>query len=459
MINRIRDQFPKLRSFNGPSFHILFSSASVALIFLFADFIFTREFTQRDFGTWRQIVLIVSMGTTLLSLGMPEGYRYFISYEPEKISQHASKIVISTLITSLILYVALNLGGSGVIIRTFKNIDLKYFIPFLPGLFLIVTLSRAYRYLMIRNGETRLLSKYSLISLIMSLILIGFTFFIYDLLDPIYLWAWIAFLIAFIYISLFLFYFVFKVKYSFFNTPIKDNFRFVPYLKIGLPLYIATFIGVLTLNLDKLIVNSLTDIKTFAIYSIGAIEIPIVGMIGSSMAQGIFPQLVTSYKNNEVDNAKDLWIKTTLKSSQVTYPIILVLMIISKPFIILLFTSKYVDAVPIFQTYLLVSFWRNTQYGSLIIASGQTKWTTVYSTFSLILNIGLSVWFYYMFGVIGVAWGAFIAATIVAVLQLRHEKLLSVWLKQIICNKKILIYIISIFVVYFYFIFSFTFNL
>ncbi len=440
---------------SSPSFHILFSSAIIAIIFLFADYIFTRTFTKKDFGTWRQIVLIVSMGATLLSLGFPEGFRYFISLENKKISTHLIKILCSTLITSLIIYILILLGIDELLITYFKNIDLRFVIRYFPILFIVVTLSRAYRYLMIQGGASWKLFKYSIISFTISTSLIIITYYFYSRMNEEILWTWISFLLFILYLSLFILYFFEEKKLNYSNIIFKDVLKFREYFKIGFPLYIATFIGVLSLNLDKLIVNKYSDLTTFAIYSIGAIELPIVGMIGTAISQSIFPKLVESYKKN-ISHTKEIWLQATLKATHITYPIILILMLFSKAIILILFTDKYLDAVPIFQTYLLLGLWRNTQYGSLIIASGNTKWTMIYSTAALILNIILSVLFFRLFGILGVAWGAFLAAMIVAIFQLLHEGIFILWLKRIFLNKLIFIEVILIFMVYFYFLFGGT---
>src|SRR5690606_1950270 len=98
MVNAIKNLY--LKQFKpllgSATFHILVSTTSVALIFLISDFVFTRKFSQEDFGTWRQVMLIVGTGTTLVSLGIPEGYRYFISYDRANGHSHAKNLIIST---------------------------------------------------------------------------------------------------------------------------------------------------------------------------------------------------------------------------------------------------------------------------------------------------------------------------------------------------------------------------
>ena len=430
-----------------PSFHILFSTAAVAVIFLVCDLVFTRRFSQEDFGTWRQLMLLVTLGTTLISLGMPEGYRYFISYDPNNTFKHAASLLVTTIAIALLLQSILVLGGMNLIAKAFNNDSLNYFIYSLPIIFIIVTLSRAIRYLMINNKQTEKLYRYSIYCIIISFVLIACTWPLYEKFSAQHFWWWMSGLVTMIYLVLFLPYiFVFINQQT--SAKWKDTFKIKPYLKIGFPIYIATFVGVITLNLDKGIVSAFTDPVIFAIYSIGAIEFPIVGMIGASIMQKIFPDLVSFYSKGNAKEAKELWLKSTLRSTYITVPIVLLMMIISKPLIAILFTQKYVEAVPIFQTYLLVGLWRNTQYGALIIASGKTKWTFYYSVAGLIFNIIVSVGLFYFFGIIGIAWGSFLSVSFLSLIQLKHEKLLKDWTNKIFLNKLILTQVIAIFLVY-----------
>src|SRR5690606_8410747 len=228
-----------------------------ALIFLMSDFVFTRKFSQEDFGTWRQVMLIVGTGTTLVSLGIPEGYRYFISYDRANGHSHAKNLIISTFGIAILFQLFLMFGGMELIARGFNNPDLQYFVYALPVIFIIVSLSRAIRYLMINNSHTIALYRYSIFSIFLSVIVIAATWFMYDKLSKAQFWYWMSGFVSLVYLVLFLpYFFVYKNRNT---SSIKFKFSLKPYLRIGFPVYIATFVGVLTLNIDKMIVGGFTD--------------------------------------------------------------------------------------------------------------------------------------------------------------------------------------------------------
>lgn len=220
-------------------------------------------------------------------------------------------------------------------------------------------------------------------------------------------------------------------------------------LKQGFPLYLATFIGTMSVNLDKSIVSFFENKETFAIFSVGALEIPIFAMLSAAFSQNIYPSLVKLVRDDKKEEAKDLWLATTKKVSYITFPILLVLMIFSKEIIFFIYTPKYSESVIIFQTYLLIGLFRNNHYGSLIAASGQTKYITMYSGMMLVLNLVLAIVLYKIWGINGIVFASLFATLIIALLQLKHEGLLKKYVCNFLLDYKIIILIALIFFFYF----------
>lgn len=446
------DQSKKGKNIWKSSFFIMISQSVSVAIFLIADMIFARRFSTTDFATWKQVMLLVNLGIPLISFGLPEGFKYYAAKDGENIGIHLVRSLIATTLLSLAILSFMYLGGSELLVKALKNPDIRYFKYGTAVIFMAVIFSKLVRYFLINNDFTSYLFNSAILSLILGSAQLAYIYFNYGKISPQTLWTVITFMICLIFLSSVITIF-FKEGLTIFKHGRAEKsslFQFTPYFKIGLPLYIATFIGVITLNLDKAIVNSLGTLNDFAIYSVGAIEIPLFSMLSSAVAQSIFPKLVAFYKEQNIEQAKLLWINTTKKISYMSYPIILVLMIFASPLIKLVFTTRYEAAIPIFKTYLLVSLWRNNYYGSLISASGKTKWITFYSFINFVLNIGFSVLLYYFNGLIGIAYGALIAASVAAFWQLKHESLIVPWLKHILLDKIILSFILLILAAYFF---------
>ncbi len=452
-LDKIQGFITKARQGNNlwkSSFYIMISQSVSVVLFLAADALFARRFTTTDFATWKQVILLINLGIPLISFGLPEGFKYFAAKEPENVGTHLIRSILATSIISIVILGFMYMGGSQLLVRVLKNPDIHYFKLGAVIIFGAVTFSKLIRYFLINSDNTGYLFYSAILCLILGLAQLFLIYFYYNKVSANTLWILVTCMICLIYLSSVITVF-FKEGFNIFKQGKQFStslFNFTPYFKIGLPLYIATFIGIITLNLDKAIVNSLGTLNDFAIYSIGAIEIPLFSMISASVSQSIFPKLVGYYRELNIAPAKDLWINTTKKISYITYPIILVFMIFAGPLIKIVFTTKYEAAIPIFKTYLLVALWRNGYYGALISASGKTKWITFYSFISFVLNIGFSFLLYHFNGLIGIAYGALVAATVGAFMQLTHEGLLLAWFKNIILNKYIFVLIVLILATY-----------
>lgn len=427
-----------------PSFNILFSQSAIMVILVLADVVFARVFSVEMFGTWKQLGLLINLVIPLMSLGLPEGFKYYAALKPEESRTHLIRVL--TLIGCVFIFVLFffPLGGVNILARILNNNSLVNFRYMIPLLYVVMSVNQIFRNLMINNNQTDILLRSAIAVLIVGSLLILLNVLIFRYITGTLLWISLSLMFIALFSMPTITYLSKHGKDIVRTKMYQVESKYSDYFKVGFPLYVATFISVIGTNLDKALVSSLTNVSQFAVYSVGAFEIPFFSMISASVSQSIFPQLVKLYREKSFNEAKDLWIKSTLKVSYITYPILLLLMILAKPLVILIFTEKYAGGVPIFKTFLLIGFWRNGYYGGLISASGKTKWITLYSAISLSMNLLLAFVLYHLIGLSGVAYGAVLATAIISTLQLRHEKLFGRWLKEVMLNKVIIILVIGI---------------
>lgn len=428
------------------SFLLAFTQSLVALFFIGIDFFFSKGLSVEDFGIWKRLMFVINLTIPILSFGIAEGYKYYLAKEGKKKEMFANTFSFYILITILFLGIILvaNLLGY------FGWVDLKeyYLLSFLlPIAYFVFVINKTLRYAYINDAKIELHSKVTLI---------GFTFTGLALLLSYFYFKSIATYFLYIGISLYILIYLTPIftlikrgKFVITSKWINKEY-FIKVLKQGLPLYLATFIGTLTLNTGMLIVNTFEDIETFAIFSVGALEIPVFAMLSAAFSQKIYPELVRLVSNGEKEKAKKIWMKTTIQVSYITYPLIILLMFFAQDIIYLIYSPKYEESVFIFKTYLLIGIFRNNYYGALITASGQTKYITMYALIMLVANAIISILLYYYLGISGVVFGALIATFIIQLLQLNHEKLIKVYFKEFLLNYKILFLIILILTIYFF---------
>lgn len=428
------------------SFLLAFTQSIIALIFIGIDFFFSKGLSVKDFGIWKQLMFILNLIIPILSFGIAEGYKFYLAKDGKKIQTFANTFYLYFSISVLFFAVVLIVNVLGF----FGFLQLKeyYFLSFLfPIAYFAFVINKTLRYAYINDAKIPQHSKITTIGFAFTSVLLLASYLYFNRLIVYHLYIGICLYIVTFIAPVFLL--INKGRYILTNRWLTKEFC-IKVLKQGLPIYIATFIGTFTLNTGMLIVNTFENIETFAIFSVGALEVPIFAMLSAAFSQKIYPELVRLVSSGEKEKAKRLWMKTTIQVSYVTYPLIILLMFFAKEIIYLVYSPKYEDAVFLFKTYLLIGIFRNNYYGAIITASGQAKYITFYALCMLFTNFILSLISYYFFGVSGVVFGTLIATILIQFLQLNHEKLALTFVRQFLFNPKILLLIILIFAAYFF---------
>lgn len=159
----------------------------------------------------------------------------------------------------------------------------------------------------------------------------------------------------------------------------------------SIPLIIAHIAGSLSRQVDKYIVANNFPAELYAIYTIGAKELPVVPLITSSFTAVIFPEISKLYnsgKNSEIVKLANETIKST---SVVIVPIFVYLLFFSKEFVLILFSEKYAESVAIFRIYLFFLPIRILIYSSILSALGKQKIYMIVSFLDLALNLTLGI--------------------------------------------------------------------
>jgi len=418
------------------SLYLVGAQLSFTLTILFVDIFLARKVSEVQFGYWKQFMLAVNVLVPMFAFGLPEGYKYFSALEEEKENKHFWNVTILLSCLGIVLFIIFFFLG-GEILNLFTEIgDYQEIVLVIPVLFVLLMLSNLFRFRYINHHSVKDYFIGFILGAICYLIIFGAFHFKLLLVSNFTLFISCSFLGN--HLVKVVYFLVDAIKSIEFNITVEDVKR---YLSYGIPLFVSSFIAIITLNTDKTIVSKFSSIEDFALFSIGAKEVPLISLVSTSFAQAIFPSLVKAYADGNASLAKSKWINLTKKISIIVYPIILILMIGGEYIVVYLFGDKYLGAVPIFKVYLLVILWRNNYYGGLLAASGKTKWITFYGLLAMLFNLGISYFFYQMYGPIGVAYGTLITVSFVNILQMSHEKILLDYTKDFLLRPEILLLI------------------
>ncbi len=183
------------------------------------------------------------------------------------------------------------------------------------------------------------------------------------------------------------------------STPTKSGL--IAQIKYGVPLGLAGVFGTLVVTTDKIIVASICDLDTFAVYSVGAFEIPIVSIVTGAVTAVLLTDLSAMFAEKRLSDAISLWSRAALKCSMIILPVMVCLFVIAPDAITLLFSDKYAESVLPFRMYLLLLPIRIANYGSMIMSAGKSRLILNREIIGFVFNLLLSIALTLAFGFIG----------------------------------------------------------
>ena len=380
-------------------FSLSFAQILLVCSGLISGMVFTRVLTTTDYATYLQTFLAYDFAVPLLSLGLPSALYYFLAGNPER----QKGLVIDNLFLLFLVAILFSFfligGGTDLLSKRFNNPDivrtLKWMIWY-PLYTLPVLLAPA---VWITKGKAQLNAVFNMVTGIVSTILLIVSVLLFkDYEAPVL----VRIIFPAIVFPIYLF-FIFRYVPGEWHWPRLKSMWAI--LKFSIPLGLASVFGTLAIQLANLIVSALTSPEAYAVYAVGAKEIPLIGTITGSIAVVILADMATKIKDNQIKEALALFNKASLISACFLFPIMCFLMVHAQSFIVILYSEKYIDSVVPFRIYLLVIPVRIAYYGSAFIAFGKSKLILMRSLGDLLITGLLCYIFVSILGENGAALG------------------------------------------------------
>jgi O-antigen/teichoic acid export membrane protein len=385
-----------------------------AMCFLAGMMVLARLLTREHYGLYQQVWLVYNIILPFMMMGVPGGVTYFVP-QMDKAGQKAVLIntigilgmggVIAGVGTYLFADSLAGLLGGGELadlLRAFVWYPMVSFPLLVVDVFLIAT-HRA----MISAGLA-LLSALVQFAAVVIPVWLG-----YDLTSV------ITILTAATLGKLLLFQYVIFQGHK--DVRVSWDISFLRrQLGYCIPLGLAAVLGTLALHVDKLIVAGYFPPDRFALYEVGARELPFVGIVSGSIMAVLTPEFVRLYSRREFERLVDLWHAGTTRVAVIFFPITGFLLVAAPDLIPLLFSDRYLESIAIFQITLLLLPVRATQYGALLMAAGRSRLVLGGSALAMALKVALNLALIPFFGLHGAAIATVVTVYLVALWLLHH---------------------------------------
>ena len=358
----------------------------------------SSHLSKHDYGTYSQILLLVSTLTYLTIFGMVDGVNYFNCSiaDPKERESYISTIfsiqcMLSAFCGSVVMLLQKPICGY------FDNPDLQKLLIFAASLPLMQNLLCMLHVLLVSVGKARMLAARNLLISLLRLAII------------IIVVNWVQNITVILLATLVLdvlqvLVFGYTLRKNKCAIRLKSvNLRITKkILQYCVPMGIFIMINTLNRDLDKYLVAWMTDTETVALYANASKMLPF-DIIMASFCTVLQPKLTKHITEGQRGEARKLY-RHFIEISYITTTVLCFAVLSAAPQAMeLLYTEKYLDGLSVFCVYILVDLLRFSNYTMVLAAARRTKRLMLMGIVAIAANAILNVLLFRLFGIVGPA--------------------------------------------------------
>ncbi len=390
---------------------------AIKLVTICLGFVVTRLLSEHlstyDYGTYSQILLVVSTVSSLTILGMMDGINYFFCSERD---EQKSESYIATLF-SMQCMVSAAAGAvvlllRNVLIAGFGNPDVGRLLIFAAALPLLQNLVSMLQILMVSIGKARMIA---FRNLIVSLVRLAAVLVVIALVRNVTVVLMATLLLDIGQIAVF--HWILRKNRCFVDLR-RTDFRLAGrILEYCLPMAVFTMLNTLNRDCDKYLISAMTDTETLAVYTNASKILPF-DIVMTSFCTVLIPEITRLISGRERTRAATLY-RQFLEIAYLSTTILCCAALAAAPQLMqLLYSEKYLSGLPVFCIYILVDMIRFTNITLILSAAGKTKQLMFLSFGALMANFLLNLILFRLLGVPGPAVATLITTLCVGFLML-----------------------------------------
>lgn len=323
-----------------PSLQLMAGRSIGFVATFFVPLLLVRVFDPTTFGTYKQLFLIYATLYAVGQVGMAESLYYFLPRRPEQGGRYLANSLIVLSGSGAMLCAVLWLGRDQVA-TWLSNPSLARFLPWI-GLYLLLTLAAAGLEitLLCRGRFLTATAVYAGSDLLRALALTLPVLWLGGL------WWLLVGAVAFAAARLAAFLWMLFASLPFRVRPGVKTLG--GQLSYGMPFQGSVVAEILQSNLHLFAVSHWFGAASFAVYSVGCLQIPVVEIAASSAGNVLMVDMGRAVEAGDIAEARRIWLAATRKLALLLMPATAVLLLVATDLIPFLFTEVYRDAVPVF---------------------------------------------------------------------------------------------------------------
>ena len=389
-------------------------SKTVKHVSVFAlSIILARSLSTEDYGTYLQVQLVVSTLLYLAIFGVPHSIYYFLP----RTRQPRLLIGVSALV--------LNLFGLALALGVYFSIEKISDVLSNPDLVGLAALTAVMLLLQvpIKLFEPAMIAAKRVGTFVLLNGSFNLLFFF-----PIAVPALLGWSVAEILTSMMAFYAVqyVAIMLTLITVTLKlvgredgESYSFRAQVVYSLPIGLSGAVGEIGRQADKVVVGSFFDPSQYAIYTRGAMEIPLLNVISNSLHNIMMPRFVEAYRDGDTERLLQSWQSAIRLMAAFVYPACAFFIGVGDLLIPFLYSDRFADAGVIFQIYMMTLLVRVTTGDAVIRAIGRTEVLFKLSVLAIVTNIVLTVALIRVIGIIGAPVATVLTSYLMVVIYVR----------------------------------------
>lgn len=365
--------------------------------------VLARTLSTRDLATYNQVFAAFHFALPFLILGLAHALLFFLAAETRRL--RAVLVENLLLLTGLGLLFALFViaGGNRLLAQSFNNPALaRALLLFAPYSILVLPALATDPCLVARNRVSRLVT-FNVLSRLVGAGLVLLAALLWRRVEPVVVAAVLGAAIA-----------LGPALWLMLDACPGEDARptwagMSAMLRFSVPLGIGNALIGMAFALDKVLVSVFCSPEQFAVYVLGAVEIPLIGILTASVLGVITPEMSRSCKEGRPAEATDLWRRAFLKSSTILLPAMGLLLALAPDVVTFLFSPRYAGSAHPLRVYALLMPTRAASFTALFSALNRTEVMSLGGGLMMAFNLALSLLLLPVFGPIGAAWGTVIS--------------------------------------------------
>jgi O-antigen/teichoic acid export membrane protein len=163
------------------------------------------------------------------------------------------------------------------------------------------------------------------------------------------------------------------------------------FLAYGIPLALTGVAGILGYQFDRVVVSARFTPSDYAIYAVGAVELPLTLVVQQSINSVLLPALAVRHRDADLAGLSALWREAIRKTSLILLPFFAIAMLTADELVRVLFGERYEESADILRIYLLLMPMRVATYGLIPMAIGRTDVNLIAALVVLFANAVLAL--------------------------------------------------------------------